>query len=219
MRSEYAVKDLDKRLDEAVTENEGCDNIETMKATNKASIGEQLQEIKRKLQELTESLAIYEVKQDQLKIAVRLDLYIRLASEIQKLYSRAKALTYSVAQCDTNWKEEFSESIFDGLRAVHNDLTARVRDLESSQGDMSEKEKEEFKRLMRYMTGIESQFRMTQRFVEPRLNMVRKHQGQTIKKFNGYVSRLSILTYVNAKSFIRCFTCSNPPTAATLNDS
>ena len=181
MRSEGAVKDLEKRLDEAVKENKGCDNIETMKTSNEVYIGESLQEIKRKLQRLTESLAIYEVNQDRLTIAVRLDLYIRLASELQELYSRAKTLTYPVAQCDTIWKEEFGESIFNGLRAAHNDLTPRVRDLESSQGDMSEKEKEEFKRLMRYMTGIESQFRMTQRFVEPRLNMVSKNEGQTIK--------------------------------------
>ena len=118
MRSEGAVKDLVKRVDAAVKENEGCDNIETMKTTNEASIDEPWQEIKRKLQRLTESLAIHEVNQDRLTTAVRLDLDIKLASELQALYSRAKTLTYPVAQCDTTLKAEFGESIWIMLSRV-----------------------------------------------------------------------------------------------------
>ena len=63
------------------------------------------------------------------------------------MYSEIQAMVAETCKCNEDLKREFYDFAYHGLRAEHNDLVLRVRDLESSQAEMSVEEKKDFQRL------------------------------------------------------------------------
>ena len=114
-------------------------------------IGIQLKDLDEKLKkEVTSLLQVPEVKEDKLKTAVKLDLLRRLSESLQDMYSDIQAMVAETCKCNEYLKGEFYDFAYHGLRAAHNDLVPRVNDLESSQAEMSDEEKEAFKRLQKH---------------------------------------------------------------------
>ena len=102
-------------------------------------------------------LQIQEVKQDQLKTAVKLDLLTKLSERLQDLYTEALGMVKEACKCSEDLRKDFYDLSYYGLRAEHNELVHRVKDLESAQQEMSEEEKKEFDKLQSYQRGRQSQ--------------------------------------------------------------
>ena len=98
-----------------------------------------------------------EVKQDQLKTPVKLDLLTNLSLKLQELYSETQAMVAETCKCSEDLKREFYDFAYHGLRAEHNELVHRVQDLESALPEMSEEEKKDFERLHGYQVNRQRQ--------------------------------------------------------------
>ena len=106
---------------------------------------------------VTSPLQVQEVKQDQLKTAVKLDLLTKLSERLQDLYTEALGMVKEACKCSEDLRKDFYDLSYYGLRAEHNELVHRVKDLESAQQGMSEEEKKEFDKLQSYQRGRQSQ--------------------------------------------------------------
>ncbi|XP_073233659.1 uncharacterized protein [Porites lutea] len=106
---------------------------------------------------VTSPLQVQEVKQDQLRTAVKLDLLTKLSERLQELYTEALGIVKEACKCSEDLRKDFYDLAYHGLRAEHYELVHRVKDLESSQKEMSEEEKKEFDKLQSYQRGRQSQ--------------------------------------------------------------
>ena len=116
----------------------------------------------RKINELlhayvTSPLQVQEIKQNQLKTAVKLDLLTKLSKRLQDLYAEALGMVAEASKCSEDLRKVFYDLAYHGLRAEHNELVHRVKDLESSQEEMFEEEKKEFEKLQSYQRDRQSQ--------------------------------------------------------------
>ena len=106
---------------------------------------------------VTSPLQVQEVKQDQLKTAVKLDLLTHLSKRLQEFYTEALRMVKEACKCSEDLRKDFYDLVYHGLRAEHYELVHRVKDLESSQEEMSEEEKKKFDKLQFYQRGRQSQ--------------------------------------------------------------
>ena len=106
---------------------------------------------------VTSPLQVQEVKQDQLKTAVKLDLLTNLSKRLQEFYSEALGMVKEAGICSEDLRKNFYDLAYYGLRAEHYELVHRVTDLESALEKMSEEEKKEFDKLQSYQRGRQSQ--------------------------------------------------------------
>ena len=124
---------------------------------------------------VTDLLQVPVVKEDQLRTAVRLDLLTRLSVSLQELYSEVLAMAAEACKCNENLKREFREVAYYSLRAEHNDLVPRVKDLESSQAEMSDEEKKDFERLQQYQINRQRQVDRLDNLWKGLFSLVKKH--------------------------------------------
>ena len=106
---------------------------------------------------VTSPLQVQEVKQDQLRTAVKLDLLTKLSERLQELYTEALGMVKEAGKCSEDLRKDFYDLAYHGLRAEHYELVHRVKDLESAQEEMSEEENKEFDKLQSYQRGRQSQ--------------------------------------------------------------
>ena len=106
---------------------------------------------------VTSPLQVQEMKQNQLRRAVKLDLLTNLSKRLQDLYTEALGMVAEASKCSEDLRKDFYDLTYHGLRAEHNELVHRVKDLESSQEEMFEEEKKEFDKLQSYQRGRQSQ--------------------------------------------------------------
>ena len=106
---------------------------------------------------VTSPLQVQEVKQDQLRTAVKLDLLTKLSERLQELYTEALGMVKEAGKCSEDLRKDFYDLAYHGLRAEHYELVHRVKDLESAQEEMSEEENKEFDKLQSYRRGRQSQ--------------------------------------------------------------
>ena len=106
---------------------------------------------------VTSPLQVQEVKQDQLKTAVKLDLLTKLSERLQEVYKEALRMVKEACKCSEDLRKEFYDLVYHGLRAEHKELVHRVKDLKSSQEEMSQEEKKEFDKLQSYQRDRQSQ--------------------------------------------------------------
>ena len=144
--------------EDAVSPEEVSVILDTEQATREHRISVRLQRLNERLKTyVTSPLEVPEVKQDQLKTSVKLDLLTKLSERLQELYSEVQAMVAETCKCSEDLKKEFYDFAYHGLRAVHNDLGPRVTDLESALGEMSEEEKKDFERLKGYQVNRQRQ--------------------------------------------------------------
>ncbi|CAH3133679.1 unnamed protein product [Porites lobata] len=106
---------------------------------------------------VTSPLQVQEVKQDQLRTAVKLDLLTKLSERLQELYTETLGMVKEASKCSEDLRKDFYDLAYHGLRAEHYELVHRVKDLESAQEEMSEEENKEFDKLQSYQRGRQSQ--------------------------------------------------------------
>lgn len=129
-------------------------------AARELRVSERLKNLNEELKTyVTAPLEVPEVKQDQLKTPVKLDLLTRLSERLQELYSDIQAMVSETCKCSEDLKRDFYDFAYHGLRAEHNELVHRVKDLESTEPDMSGEEREDFAKLQKYQVN-------RQRYVE-----------------------------------------------------
>ena len=134
------------------------DDLDIDQETRERQISSQLKNLNRELKiYVTDLLQVPEVKQDKLRTAVKLDLLTRLSVNLQEMYSKIVAMAAETCKCSEDLKREFYDFAYHGLRAEHNDLVPRVKDLESFKAEMSDEEKKEFKRLQQYQINRQRQ--------------------------------------------------------------
>ena len=136
----------------------------------------QLKSLDEKLKrELTSLLQVPVVKEDRLKTAVKLDLLTKLSESLQNMYSDIQAMVAETCKCNEDLKREFYDFAYHGLRAEHNDLVHRVKELESSQAEMSDEEKNDFKRLQQYQKNRQRQIDRLENVWRGLFSSVSKH--------------------------------------------
>ena len=151
-------------------------DLDTDQENRERRIAIQLKSLDAKLmKELTSLLQVPEVKEDKLKTAVKLDLLTKLSESLQNMYSDIQAMVAETCKCNEELKREFYDFAYHGLRAEHNDLVLRVKDLESSQAEMSEEEKKAFKRLQQYQNNRQRQIDRLENVWRGLFSSVRKH--------------------------------------------
>ena len=106
---------------------------------------------------VTSPLQVQEVKQDQLRTAVKLDLLTKLSERLQELYTEALGMVKEACKCSEDLRKDFYDLAYHGLRAEHYELVHRVKDLESAQEEMSEEENKKFDKLQSYQRDRQSQ--------------------------------------------------------------
>jgi len=149
---------------------------DTEQEARERRIALQLRSLDEKLKkEVTSPLQVQEVKEDKLKTAVKLDLLTKLSESLQNMYSDIQAMVAETCKCNEDLKREFYDFAYHGLRAEHNDLVLRVEDLESSQADMSDEEKEDLKKLQQYQNNRQRQIKILENFWRGLFSTVRKH--------------------------------------------
>ena len=165
---------------EAATELEDVldvprNDLDTDEENRERRIAIQLKDLDGKLKkEVTSLLQVPEVKEDKLKTAVKLDLLTKLSESLQNIYSDIQTMVAETCKCNEDLKREFYDFAYHGLRAEHNDLVHRVKDLESSQGEMSYDEKNDFKRLQQYQINRQREIDMLENFWRGLFSSVRK---------------------------------------------
>ena len=151
-------------------------NLDTDQAARERQIGIRLKNLDEKLKtEVTSPLQVQEVWEDKLKTAVKLDLLTKLSESLQDFYSDIQAMVAETCKCNEDLKREFHDFAYHGLRAEHNDLVHRVKDLESSQAEMSDEEKKAFKRLQQYQINRQRQIDRLENFWRGLFSSVRKY--------------------------------------------
>ena len=106
---------------------------------------------------VTSPLQVQEVKQDQLRTAVKLHLLTRRSERLQELYTEALGMVVETCKCSEDLRKNFYDLAYHGLRAEHYELVYRVKDLESAQEEMNEEEKKEYNRLQSYQMNRQNQ--------------------------------------------------------------
>ncbi|PFX17952.1 Receptor-interacting serine/threonine-protein kinase 1 [Stylophora pistillata] len=74
---------------------------------------------------------------------------------LQELYTGVNGITREACKCDELVRVKFYDFTYHSLRAVHNDLIARVAELQSEEKKMTETEKIKLKCLVSYRNGRE----------------------------------------------------------------
>ena len=120
-------------------------------------ISEELERLEKRLSNITSNLEIPELKEEAFAISKHLDLLDRQSRTLQELYTKVTGMTGEACKCDESVRRNFYDFAYHGLRAVHNDLHARVADLQTAEANMSYGEKEKLKKLLSYQRGREKQ--------------------------------------------------------------
>ena len=151
-------------------------DLDTDQANSERRIAIQLKRLDEKLKnEITSLLQVPEVKEDKLRTAVKLDLLTKLSESLQKIYSDIHAVVAETCKCNEDLKREFYDLAYRGLRAEHNDLVLRVKDLESWQAEMSDEEKKDFEKLQQYQINRQRQIDRLENFWRGLFCSVRKY--------------------------------------------
>ena len=151
-------------------------DLDTDQVARERQISIQLKNLDEKLKkEVTSLLQVPEVKEDKLKTAVKLDLLRRLSESLQDMYSDIQAMVAETCKCNEYLKGEFYDFAYHGLRAEHNDLVLRVKDLESWQAEMSDEEKKDFEKLQQYQINRQRQIDRLENFWRGLFCSVRKY--------------------------------------------
>ena len=131
---------------------------DTDQAEREHRIDVQIKDIKEQLDTyVTSPFHVPIVKQDQLRLAVRLDLLIRLSENLQELYTEIQGMISEAAKCSEDLRRDYYDLAYHGLRAEHFDLVHKVEDLESAKEKMSEEERKEYDRLQSYQKDRQRQ--------------------------------------------------------------
>ncbi|CAH3014109.1 unnamed protein product [Porites evermanni] len=159
------------------TRQEGGDfSSDTDQAEREHRIGVQLKHLEEQLNTyVTSPLQVPVVKQDQLRLAVNLDLLIKLSENLQELYTEIQGIISEAVKCSEDLRRDYYDLAYHGLRAEHFDLVHKVEDLESAQEMMSEEERQEYDRLQSYQ-------KVRQRQVEA-LDKVWRHLFSPVDRF------------------------------------
>ena len=151
-------------------------DLDTDQENRERRIAIQLKNLDEQLKkEVTSLLQVPEVKEDKLKTAVKLDLLTKLSESLQNMYSDIQAMVAETCKCNEDLKREFYDFAYHGLRAEHNDVALRVKDLESFQTEMTDEEKEAFKRLQTYQNNRQRQVNRLENLWRGLFTSVRKH--------------------------------------------
>lgn len=98
-----------------------------------------------------------EINQDQLDIETTLKRLTDQSRHLRDIYSEILRMVPEACKCSENIRNDFFDLACYGLRAAHYDIVHRVEALESAQKEMSEEEKEAFKRLRGFQINREGE--------------------------------------------------------------
>ena len=120
-------------------------------------ISSQLEDLQGKLMDMVKSLEIPELKGIAFARTSKLDFIDKQSRTLQELYTEVTGMTRKACNCNHTLRRTFYDFAYHSLRSLHNDLSARLGDLESEKDGMTEEEKRNLKNLVSYRDGRESQ--------------------------------------------------------------
>ncbi|XP_068724571.1 myosin heavy chain, clone 203-like [Montipora capricornis] len=153
------IKELEEEVSRLETRNDKLQDGEKQKMED---LDARERRIRAKLQKCSNQLetnvtsTLLEVKQDQLKTPVKLEILKILSEDLEDLYIAALDIVSQTCKCTGNLKREFCDFAYHGLWTNHYELVHRVEDLEDTVQEMSEKEKEELRKLKELQVNRQS---------------------------------------------------------------
>ena len=121
-------------------------------------VKDKLENIKEQLStHVTTPLQVPEINQDQLDRETTLKRLTDQSRHLRNIYSEILQMVSEACKCSENIRNDFFDLACYGLRAAHYDVVHRVEALESAQKEMSEEEKEAFKRLRGFQINREGE--------------------------------------------------------------
>ncbi|XP_068725408.1 uncharacterized protein PF3D7_1120000-like [Montipora capricornis] len=152
---EFEEKDLEDKL--SFDMNPCAVSGENDEEVRERRISAELQTFKHKLATyVTSPLEVPEVKQDQFKTPVKLVIVKTLSEHLEDLYIGTREMVSETCKCSEDLKREFYDFAYHGLRADHDELVYRVKDLEDTVEEMGEEEKEELQKVKEFQVNRES---------------------------------------------------------------
>ena len=118
---------------------------------------EKLKLLQKTLSDIIANLEMHELKDEKFDIPKKLDLTNRHGRSLQELYTAVTGMTGDACKCNELVRREFYDFTYHRLRAVHNDLNARVTDLQSVEANMNEDEKGTLRKLLSCQKGRKTQ--------------------------------------------------------------
>lgn len=118
---------------------------------------EKLGQLQKTLSDIISNLEMHELKDEKFDIPKKLDLTNRHGRTLQELYTAVTGMTNDACKCNELVRRDFYDFTYHRLRAVHNDLNARVTDLQSVEANMNEDEKGTLKKLLSCQKGRKTQ--------------------------------------------------------------
>lgn len=116
-------------------------------------ISEKIEILQKKLSDITSSLEMRELKDETCALQKKLDFIDRHSRTLQNLYTEVTGMTSEACKCDEFVRREFYDFTCHSLRAVYNDLNARVADLQSAEPNMTKEENEKLQNLLSHQRG------------------------------------------------------------------
>ncbi|XP_068708053.1 uncharacterized protein PF3D7_1120000-like isoform X6 [Montipora foliosa] len=152
---EFEEEDLEDKL--SFDMNPCAVSGENDEEVRERRISAELQTFKHKLATyVTSPLEVPEVKQDQFKTPVKLVIVKTLSEHLEDLYIGTREMVSETCKCSEDLKREFYDFAYHGLRADHDELVYRVKDLEDTVEEMGEEEKEELQKVKEFQVNRES---------------------------------------------------------------
>lgn len=126
-------------------------------------ISSQLENLEGKRKGMVTSLEIPELKADTFARSKKLDFIEKQSRTLQDLYSEVTRMTKEACLCNYILRRAFYDFTYHSLRSAHNDLSARLGDLESEEERMTDEEKRKLKTLLSYRKGRISQIKLLEK--------------------------------------------------------
>ena len=120
-------------------------------------ISESIENLQKTLSDIKSSLDMPELKGETFTMQGKLEFIGKQSRTLEEVYSKVTRMTGQACACDKFVRRQLYDFTFCNLKAVHDDLNARVADLKSADTNLTKEENEKLQILLADQRGREKQ--------------------------------------------------------------
>ena len=120
-------------------------------------ISEDIENLQKTLSDIKSSLDMPELKGETFTMQGKLEFIGKQSRTLEEVYTKVTRMTGQACACDKFVRRQFYDFTFCNLKAVHDDLNARVADLKSADTNLTKEENEKLQILLADQRGREKQ--------------------------------------------------------------
>ena len=145
---DQVVGNTPKQTEQVVVENLTC---------KVNQISEDIENLQKTLSDIKSSLDMPELKGETFTMQGKLEFIGKQSRTLEEVYTKVTRMTGQACACDKFVRRQFYDFTFCNLKAVHDDLNARVADLKSADTKLTKEENEKLQILLADQRGREKQ--------------------------------------------------------------